>query len=181
MRAFLAFKLTDEIRDFAVEAISSFSSILPFGVKWVETENLHVTLSFLGDVNENLVDEIYDIVEEVFSQIDKIEFKMEVIELIPAKKPSLICIKLSCNILIDKIVGTMNKKLSRICPNIDIKSYKPHITIGRIKGVIPTPVMNKYIGYLLSDYKFRVPEITLFKSTLSKKGPHYIPLFDYEF
>ncbi len=180
MRAFLAFNLPSEQKLEAIEAINSFKALIPFGVKWVEDENLHITLSFLGDINDAVLDDINRIIEERLAEFDCNEFKISGVEVVPSNRPKIVWIKLDADSGISKWVKRLNKELATFCPDLDIKAYKPHITLGRIKDVIPVPVMKRLLSYPVSGLSFKSPDITLYKSILSKKGPRYISLFDYE-
>src|SRR3989344_28007 len=57
MRLFIAINLDERIRASARKVVQSLES-QPVDVKWVEQENLHLTLKFLGEVEESRVKEV---------------------------------------------------------------------------------------------------------------------------
>lgn len=137
-------------------------------VKWVETENLHITLLFLGE----------QILEEVLKcLLDRIKIPSFLISLKGVgffpneKRQRVIWIgvgKGKENII--ELYNALSNQLSSINFEKE-KEFSPHITIGRIKfGNIEIQGLN----YESRDFK--VDEFVLFKSELTQKGPIYTKL-----
>jgi 2'-5' RNA ligase len=63
MRAFIAIKCPDELKDGIIEFQKKIDNLGK--VKTVERENVHMTLKFLGDVDDNKTDEIIRIPDSI--------------------------------------------------------------------------------------------------------------------
>jgi 2'-5' RNA ligase len=179
MRTFLAYILPIDILNSALEAKNSLTSLNHRDIKWVEDVNLHVTLQFLGEVNENKLQEIDGVISEMLLTAPAAEFEIQGIEASPAAQPRVIWIKLECSPERIKFHQKLASRLKQHCPEIEIKPFKPHITLGRVKDNIPPIILTKMLSYPIKQQKFISDEIVLFKSILSKKGPQYIPLNEY--
>ena len=57
IRSFLAFELPSEIRE-QIAKISRELQQSSLPVRWVKTENIHLTIIFLGSVGEDTIDDI---------------------------------------------------------------------------------------------------------------------------
>lgn len=64
MRAFIAIELSKEIKE-TLRDIQERLKTSGADVKWVESKNIHLTLKFLGEINEGQLDEIIAILNEV--------------------------------------------------------------------------------------------------------------------
>ena len=60
IRLFLAFELPELIREI-IEEVSREAGKLPLKVRWVKVENIHLTVVFLGDMEESLVSRIEEV------------------------------------------------------------------------------------------------------------------------
>jgi 2'-5' RNA ligase len=54
IRSFIALELSDEVRANLMQLLTALRQ-MPAPVKWVEAENLHLTLKFLGEVPEGQI------------------------------------------------------------------------------------------------------------------------------
>ncbi len=152
------------------------------GIKFVEPENLHYTLKFLGDVSEEGVEEIKNILAGVAEGVQK--FTAEISNLgyfgsgshirvlwIGVGKGREEFIKLS---------ETVDKKLSYI--RKDEFPPSPHLTIGRVNFV---KEKERFLEQLktfnnVEIGSFEVKELKLKQSVLGRGGPVYKGLADFE-
>ena len=82
MRLFIAVDIPDDVRN----NLSSFRiSDDTATVKWVDEKNIHITMKFLGDVDENKVDLI--ITDQRMPEMSGVEFLKRVNEFLPGKPP----------------------------------------------------------------------------------------------
>src|SRR5437870_6499402 len=76
IRTFIAIELTEGIREQLVALQEALGRTAP-GVKWVEPENLHVTLLFLGEVDDREVPAVCRAVGDCMQQHTPFTMKME--------------------------------------------------------------------------------------------------------
>ncbi|MBO8183510.1 MAG: RNA 2',3'-cyclic phosphodiesterase [Archaeoglobus sp.] len=173
MRLFVAVDLSDEIRG----NISRLSKILKVkGVKTVERENIHLTLKFLGEVNESKKD-------RVIAALDEIEFKSFRINLkgvgfFPnATRMRVVWVgveegadelKALAYEVEDKMAELKFKKERR---------FVPHATIARIKRVdanVKAAMLERLKEFENQEFgEMMVTHFSLKKSTLTPSGPIY--------
>ncbi|MGB3478979.1 MAG: RNA 2',3'-cyclic phosphodiesterase [bacterium] len=170
MRTFLAVEIPRQIR----KKINNFieeekSKGLP--IKWVKFENLHITLKFLGEIDENKKEEITPAIKELCKKYVRFNMNLQGLGCFPHPgNPRVLWIgvKLGHELLID-IAGELEEKLSQFGFKME-KRFHGHLTIGRIKKFC------KVDDILTKTYKsevFPVTAITLFKSALTSQGPIY--------
>lgn len=170
MRLFVAVDVNEP------EVISSITKLqkrLVVQAKPVEPENLHFTLQFLGEVDENKIQEIKNVLDSISFSPFFVKFKK--IGVFPrVRKPRVIWVgtdEEGGNNLIQ-----LAKKVETVLKPLGFKtdkSFKPHLTIFRIKkrNVDVTDQLNK-----ISNFEFgsqEIHEIKLKQSTLTSAGPIY--------
>ncbi len=176
MRVFIAVDIEDPVILSRLESLKEAVVATGVPMKPVETENLHITIRFIGEVPRGLVDEIRG---EVLGPLRFKPFEMELVGLgaFPSRqRPRVVWVG----------VGRGSEELRAIRDRIEAglrglglrperQEFHPHVTLARIKG-------SRNIGSLarlLSEYEgyevgvVRVDSIRLKKSTLTRKGPIY--------
>jgi len=179
VRTFLAYTLPTDIKHLAVETKNSLQGLNCRDIKWVEDENLHVTLQFLGEVREDKLKELDSIISEALKDAPIPEFTTLGVEAFPANNPRVIWIKLTATDEQIRFHKKLVKQLQKLNPEIEYKSYRAHITLGRIRDYLPPVILSKMLAYPINNSTFKALEVILYKSILAKKGPQYVPLSEY--
>lgn len=167
IRAFIAVELPEPLR----REVAAFQSELKSSgsdVKWVEMENLHLTLKFLGDIEETQVASLKD----GFAGLHLSPFKihLEGIGAFPkTTTPRVIWVG----------VNEGKEKLVELAQAVEKeRPFSPHLTIGRVRSQEHLAPLIKQ----LQTAEFRaktaaeIGKLTLFQSTLGPRGPVYTPL-----
>ena len=68
MRTFLALDLPESVRRDISDQIDHLRSSNVSGIKWVTSENLHITFQFIGDTQRHDIPEIGNFLEKVFHE-----------------------------------------------------------------------------------------------------------------
>ncbi|WP_221290592.1 RNA 2',3'-cyclic phosphodiesterase [Stygiolobus caldivivus] len=177
MRLFIAVKVPQLPK--ITEALDALGRV-GADVKLVEPWNIHLTLVFLGELPENKLDLIKDSMDAVSFSSFKVKF-FGTGAFPNLNKPRVLWIGLNEGVTqLRQLRGELYKQLvSRGIRPEDEKEFSPHLTLGRIKGprnvVNLVQVLNEYAS---TDFgEVNVEEVTLFKSTLTPKGPIYDPLY----
>ncbi len=173
MRLFVAVEVNEP------EVISSITKLqkrLAVQAKPVEPQNLHFTLQFLGEVNNNKIQEIKNSLDSISFSSFFVKFKK--IGAFPrVKKPRVIWVG------IDEEGGNnlvqLAKKVETALEPLGFKTdkpFKPHLTIFRIKkkNVDVTEQLKKINNLEFGSQK--INEIKLKQSTLTPQGPIYSDL-----
>ncbi len=147
-------------------------------VKLVEPENIHLTLKFLGEIEDPQVDEISRFIEGI--SFDPFEFRVEGVGVFPnLRRPTTIWAGITEGVgELVNIFGLVNEGLSQFGFEKDRRRYSPHLTIARVRG---GNNRDRLVEELLQfeDYQFgsiKVDRIKLKKSVLTRNGPIYSTL-----
>lgn len=180
LRTFIAVELGKAIRDRAV-ALQDVLARTGAQVKWVERENLHVTLLFLGEVDEREVPEICRAVAETCAARTPFEMVVEAVGCFPnARRPRVIWVGVGQGTqelvaLHDALEAPL---LARGCYRREERRYTPHITLGRVKADRPSDhlaaALAKQAGW--RGGSTQVEEVLVLSSELRPQGPVYTVL-----
>ncbi len=170
IRAFISVNLPPEIKNKIGEAERDFAMD---GVKLVEPGLVHITLKFLGYIDEGRVGEV----EAALKKVTVMPFRAEFRALggFPTpRSPRVIWIGAEGDF------AALNEQVEGLMEEIGFARegrFTPHLTIGRVK--FPTPEQKQKLPALFEKYKgfdaggMLVDSICLMQSTLSPKGPKY--------
>jgi len=175
MRTFISIDIPKDVR----EEIGKIQSQLPeFYGKKTELENLHLTLKFLGEVDE-------DKVEEVRRRLRGIEYKRFETEIKylgffdnvkQGKRYGPVWLHLSdCEGLQKKIDDSLEGLFEKE------KRFMSHLTIARIKTLENKKEFLEDLGEIkIQKIKFVVGNFRLKQSILWEKGPRYGDIENYD-
>jgi 2'-5' RNA ligase len=172
IRTFVAVNLDQAIRDKIGEAEKDFDIK---GVKLVDPALIHVTMKFLGNVEENRIDDIAGALKKV--KVPPFTAHIRSVGGFPnARSPRVIWIGAEPGENFEE----MNRQVEDVLAGIGFERegrFKPHVTIGRVK--FSDPMQKQRLPQLFEKYNdfdagtMQVDRIHLMKSTLSPKGPKY--------
>jgi 2'-5' RNA ligase len=170
MRTFVAVDLPKEVKDYIFNLEKKLKQELPAKISWKAKKNLHITLKFLGEV-ENL--------EEIKSSLKKIKFK-----------PFKLCLS-ELGTFSEKVFWmgiepeepflSLAKKIDeetmRYNPNVE---FKTHLTLGKIKILKDKEKFRKIMKSIkIENLEFEVNSFQLIQSSLTKDGARYKILEEY--
>ncbi|MCS7105848.1 MAG: RNA 2',3'-cyclic phosphodiesterase [Candidatus Aenigmarchaeota archaeon] len=151
---------------------------LPMKCKFVEEQNFHICLSFLGEVEKSEIEKIKKILDSITFNFKSFEVLVEGIKLIPNKN-FLRVIAFDVRDESKKI-----EELRRMIVNtIGGDSKPPHITLCRVKSVEKRDFVTKKLEEMkdLSIGKMKIDRLQIIKSELRKEGPVYSILHESKF
>ena len=103
-------------------------------VKWTKEKNLHITVSFIGYVDESVVPDICQKINEAVADFEAFEITFDQIELGPnADDPKIIWFTGKASEELGKLNETIEQALN-MYPEKH-KEFYPHITLGRIRKI----------------------------------------------
>ena len=180
VRSFIAVDVADgvileRITDCQTELTRTGADLKP-----VESENIHATLRFLGEVQVPLLD-------QVKSELAQVSFQSFLVELRGVgafpnpRRPNVVWIGITKGgEELQGIFSRLEPRLRGLGFAADRKGFSPHITIGRVKSGRNREAL--YSGIMgMSDVEFgsmTVESIRLKKSTLTPKGPIYSTIYE---
>lgn len=177
MRAFISINIHKQTKDKIAAIQRELRNKInnPHNVKFENSNNFHLTLFFIGEIDERklclIKDELSDNIERKFGELN---FNCNEINAFPnLKKPRVIflnCINKENKIfeLAEKIKNILNS----FGYNQD-KPFHPHITLARVKNRIH---LNDFSD-LNAEINFSISEISIMKSELTSKGAIHQEVF----
>ncbi len=181
-RLFLALKITPNLK--LNELFQNLRNNLIYEkIKWVDINNLHLTLKFFGETEDTKIDGICQFIENITSTKDTFSFNISNLGIFGSNyKPSVIW--LGCNecIALTSMADTILNELKTIGFERDRQNFVPHLSLGRINHLSDKERFKQIIGkYNISDIQtVKVNEIFLFESVLRKEGPVYTILYRFK-
>ncbi len=134
IRSFIAIGLTGELKAAIGKISSALSNQIP-GVRWVPPENLHLTLKFLGDIEEAIIPDIQAILNQVTPRHLPINCKFGGLGVFPNfQRPKIIWLGVTeGGNQIEGLAHELSRELSGLGFKPEKRGYTPHLTLGRIK------------------------------------------------
>jgi RNA 2',3'-cyclic 3'-phosphodiesterase len=152
------------------------SSLSYEAIKWVEEQNIHVTLKFLGETEERIIPGINAVLEKTAESFPSFELALKGLGIFGSSyNPKVIWAGIHPY---DKLVTLMQ----RVHEGLETEGFPrerqnlvPHLTLGRIKFLKDKRRFQSEIEkykYISSESQV-VDKIILFESNLKKEGPEY--------
>ena len=182
MRTFIAVELPEEIRTI-LSNIQDELKQARADVKWVKPENIHLTLKFLGEIEEDKVLKIQSTLNQIASKNSGFNLCLSSLGSFPKLQyPRVIWIGVENDQPIQEIAETLEKELLKIGLPAETRPFSSHITLGRVRSGLNRKALIEKLEFLnknlcSSRTEFKVLSLTLFKSTLTPQGPIYEAIF----
>lgn len=179
LRTFIAVDLGKSIRD---RIITLQETLARSGteVKWVEPDNLHVTLLFLGEVDERHVTNVCRTVQECASRQPPFSLSVETVGCFPnERRPRIVWVGVGAGAQeLCALHDSLEEPLEELGYRREERKYTPHITLGRVKSDRSTAelavALAKRAGWKAGA--IAVSEIHVMSSQLTPQGPVYTVL-----
>jgi 2'-5' RNA ligase len=149
------------------------------GAKWVDAGNYHVTLRFIGEVDEGTASDI----DAALAQIHAPSFALMLagVGQFGDAKPRALWAGVERNPALNHLRDKIEHALVRIGIEPDTRRYAPHVTLARLRNV-DLPKLREFLAQhaLWRAEPFRVERFSLIASYLTKSGSIYEDQADYE-
>ncbi|TPI13593.1 RNA 2',3'-cyclic phosphodiesterase [Mesorhizobium sp. B4-1-3] len=161
-----------EIPRDAALSLSLLRGGLP-GARWIDVENYHLTLRFIGDVEGHVADEIANALDRV----DRSSFQMTLsgVGAFGGKKPHAVWAGVSASPDLTALQGEIDRICQRLGLPADPRKFSPHVTLARLRNASPLDVA-QYLSARgnFAALPFRVGRFVLMSSRDSVGGGPYI-------
>lgn len=150
-------------------------------VSWVRPENIHLTLKFLGDVAPEQLNPIQEALEKAAAETAPFRLQAAGCGAFPSlKQMHIVWVGVRGD---HEPLNALQKQIESALAPMGFKRedrpFKPHLTIGRVKGRQGTRALqeNLMANQAFETETFDVAEVVLYKSDLRPEGARYTPLF----
>lgn len=178
IRTFVAIKIDPNQE--VMNLLKRFKNLFPHDrINWVDTDNFHLTLRFIGNTTREQLYELVDRLENLLSEKPKFGITLKGCGYFKSKnQPRVLFIKLSESKELLQLAREIEKHVVACGFDEEKKAFRPHLTLGRIKSVENRNRFFSLIDELptVEYQKTEVKEIILFQSILKQSGPEYRPI-----
>ncbi|HOF20216.1 MAG TPA: RNA 2',3'-cyclic phosphodiesterase [Bacteroidales bacterium] len=174
-RIFTAIKIIPE-KSF-LDIHSSFQAILANEkIKWVDTSNIHLTLAFLGDIDEKRIPELAVMLKLKCAGSGEFDFTLAGAGIFKNLRDSrVIWLGVKEYEKLISLYEEIKAGLKETGFQTEDRQFRPHITIGRIKFIRDAGNLGKALEMYRDQFiqKVNVEELVLYESILKPSGPVY--------
>ena len=179
IRTFIALEISDKVRD-ELSRIESMLKKVDANVKWVKPDSVHLTLKFLGYIDEEKVQVISKHLENIASGSHPFKMVLEKIGVFPHwNYPKVVWVGIS------EVAGEAKEIAAMVDEAMagegfekEKRPFSPHLTIGRVRGPQNKLELQKAADSVeVQPTSSDITKIVLFKSDLTREGAVYTPLY----
>lgn len=178
MRCFISIGITDEVKG-KIRTLIDNMKHLSKGVRWVPIENIHLTLKFLGDVNENLIPEIKNRLIVLKNKYNPFKIDIKGTGAFPSPKyPNVLWIGVEPSDQLERLHLDIEDAMYEFGIKKEDRKFSPHLTIGRVKDRKEIDLVVKEL-YTIKDMFFGsidIREFQLMRSILKPTGAEYFEI-----
>jgi 2'-5' RNA ligase len=171
MRLFVAVELPDAIKDELARMSSTLREAAP-DAKWVPRDNLHLTLSFLGEVPDERVTPIGDALDSVAAGAQGLRAHLGALGAFPsARRARVLWVALEDeggSLL--KVAEATAEALEPLGFPREARPWTAHVTLARFRtpGAVASLLEAK-----VSPLAFDLSGLTIYRSRLARPAPRY--------
>ncbi len=173
-RLFIAIRPPEDVRDLLIDAMDDSPAL-----RWVGDEQLHLTLRFIGEVERPIADDIGAALDQVRSP----GFDLSIMNV--GKFEQRNGGSLWAGVRPKEAVVALAAKIERAVQQVGLeaehRSFMPHITLARWnrRNAEAVDAFLRRNSDLRSE-PFQVDRFILFESKLSRHGPHYAEVAEFD-
>lgn len=179
MRIFIAIPLKEELKDKVLQ-VQDRLDFSGSDIKFVEKENLHFSIKFLGEASQEQVEKIKFLLQAVCNNFECFDINIAGIGAFPSRSYARV---------VWLGVKEGSQQLSALMEATDLpiaelgfdkeKSYVPHLTLGRVRSGCNKHELLTLLREMETEEigKMKVEELKLYESLLQRAGPVYKELF----
>jgi RNA 2',3'-cyclic 3'-phosphodiesterase len=143
------------------------------GARWVEPEDYHITLRFIGDVEEPMADEIADSLRRVSRP--PFQLALKGLAAFGSRKPHAVYAMAERTRVLSELQGEHERLMQRIGLEPERRKFVPHVTLARLRGS-SQPEVAAYLA-LRGGFRtapFPVGRFVLLSARASRGGGPYV-------
>ncbi|MGE3248413.1 MAG: RNA 2',3'-cyclic phosphodiesterase [Beijerinckiaceae bacterium] len=166
-RLFTGLQIPDDIAG----ELSQFRGGIP-GARWIEPDDYHITLRFIGDIGVALAREI----DSELAAIDResVIVTIEGLDSFGGAKPRAIIARIRHTRELTALQADNERAIRRAGGPLDSRKFSPHVTIGRLRNATPPQLADYFHARSIAkSWSFVASEFVLFSARDSVGGGPY--------
>jgi 2'-5' RNA ligase len=168
IRLFAAVELPENIR----MQLSLLQGGIP-GARWSPIENMHLTLRFIGDVDEAVARDVDDVLADI--RAPSFSLSLKGVGEFGRKEGRTLWAGVSNGEALHHLAAKIESALQRMGLPAETRKYSPHVTLARLRDV-PMDEIQMFLSThaMFKTPAFEVTKFALFSSQTSAKGSRYL-------
>jgi 2'-5' RNA ligase len=143
------------------------------GARWIDPENYHITLRFIGDVDASIAHEVASLLHRVNRQ--PFDLRLDSLSSFGGNKPRALVASVASSPSLLELQAEHERLMRRIGLEPEGRKYTPHVTLARLRDASSRQVADYLAarGYF-PPLTFRVERFVLYSSRASVGGGPYV-------
>jgi len=183
MRTFIAIELEDKLKEQLCLFIQELMSVSQ-NIKWVKKQGMHLTLKFLGDIDQAKTRGIQSSLDKTAKETEAFSLQIKGTGAFPPGKrnPRVLWVGVTESTPLHKLQAEIESGCERLGFPRERRAFHPHLTLGRLKessdlgGVLSLLEKNREVPF----GEMTVRKITFFQSLLKPTGAEYRVLSEFD-
>lgn len=148
-----------------------------YPVRWVPRDNIHLTLKFLGEVDERRLDAISGCLHGCLERLNQFDLALEDFGVFPtARDPRVVWLGCYGPPPLELAVDAMERRFQELGFPLEKRAFRPHVTLGRVRRNAGRHQLTSLAADVAAG-RFAtsavVESIDLMESRLGGQGPQY--------
>ena len=166
-RLFTALEIPAEVR----QSLAILRGGIP-GARWIDPENYHLTLRFIGDIDDAMAHEIASMLDSVMRMA--FDLRLEGLVSFGSHKPRAIVAAAAPTRQLLELRAEHERLMQRVGLEPEGRKFTPHVTLARLRNTSSRQVADYLAHRPYRSASFRVTRFVLYSSRASVGGGPYI-------
>ena len=177
MRLFIALNLPADVREAIHEGAAPLRAAVSRGVGWVRPDALHLTLKFLGEVEEARAATVADALRTVAGRHAAMRVTVRGFGAFPStSRPRVLWAGVEAMPRLELLHHDVEAACLALGFEVEGRAFRPHVTIGRVRPDVPRDAV-RALAQVVADASLtgeaHVPRLDLMASTLMPGGARH--------
>ena len=163
-----------EIPAEVVGRLSAFSGGLP-GARWIDEDDLHITLRFFGDVDIDTANAVHALLEEARPRA-LLPIELDGLAIFGGAKPRAVYVSVASNPELADLQAEHERIARHAGLDPEPRKFTPHVTLARLNRSTGPEAVAHYLGQagVFSRVSFTAERTALFSARASRGGGPYV-------
>lgn len=177
IRTFIAIEIPEQVKT-KIAALQNQLKKENERVSWTKSDNIHLTLKFLGNVEENQIELMAQKLHKALQNVSSFHFAVKNLGGFPnLKRPRVLWVGIEePTHQLSALAKKIEDALAEMGFPKEKRKFSPHLTLGRVKTALSRKFLQKFTQLSLEAGTVQVEEVVIMKSTLKPTGAEYSPL-----
>jgi len=175
-RIFFGIPLPEEIKQ-ALRDVNKRMQEYPGKLKWVDPDRTHLTLKFIGEVEEGKSTDYSDAIRTL-DLPNPFSIRLNKPGVFPhPRKPRVLWIGIEHADTLTSLANAVDQRLAQEGVEPETRDFHPHLTVARVQGGgLPGDTLDTFLNLDIPEVSMQVEKLICYKSDLKPSGAVYTAL-----